>query len=101
MRSDRLGPACLALLLVAVIACLMPMAAASPVDPSWVRGLYDGADFDDVVILITSGSGLANELSRDDLRPELVVIAAVTAPDDNPVISLSLCSPQPRAPPAS
>jgi hypothetical protein len=49
MRSVRFGPACLTLLLAALIGGLTPVAYASPPDPSWVRGVYDDADFDDVV----------------------------------------------------
>jgi hypothetical protein len=101
MRSDRLGPACLALLIVTVIGCLMPIAAASSPDPSWVRGLYDGANFDDIVGLITPESGLLGELAREGFRHDLVVIGVVPTTGDDPVVSLSLASPPPRAPPAS
>jgi len=52
-RSARFGPA--ALLVIAwVIAVLTPMAYASPPDPPWIPGIYDDADYDDVVGLITS-----------------------------------------------
>ena len=43
--------ACLALF------ALTPMAYASPPDQTWIPGLYDNADFDDVIIFITSGLG--------------------------------------------
>ena len=42
-------------ILFLAIALLTPMAYASPPDPSWIRGVYDGADFDDVVVLVTAG----------------------------------------------
>jgi len=46
----------LAPLLLLMIPLLTPMAYASPPDPSWIHGMYDGGDFDDVVVLVTSGA---------------------------------------------
>ncbi|HWN92803.1 MAG TPA: hypothetical protein VNQ15_15390 [Verrucomicrobiae bacterium] len=94
-----MGSAFLALLLVAVVGILTPIAQASPPDPSWIRGMYDDNDFDDVVGLITSGSGLVSEIPRIELRPVLIGITAILPPDDRPVPSLSVASAQPRAPP--
>ena len=47
----------IALNLVAAIPTLAPAAHATPSDQSWVGGLYDNADFDDVILLIVSGFG--------------------------------------------
>jgi len=99
MQSRRLGSAFLALLLVAVVGILTPIAQASPPDPSWIRGMYDDADFDDVVALITSGSGLVGEITRVELRPDRITIMAILPLDDGLVPSLSVASAQPRAPP--
>jgi hypothetical protein len=101
MRSRGLGSASLALLLVAVVGILTPIAHASPLDPSWIRGMYDDGDFDDVIGLITFGSGLVDEIVRVEIRPELLVLTAILTPDDDRVPSLSLASAQPRAPPAT
>jgi hypothetical protein len=46
MQSRRLGSSFLALMLVAIVGILAPIAQASPPDPSWIRGLYDDDDFD-------------------------------------------------------
>ena len=99
MQSRRLCSALLALLLVGIVGILTPIAQASPPDPSWIRGMYDDNDFDDVVGLITSGSGLVGEITRVELRPVLIVITAILPPDDSAVPSLSLASARPRAPP--
>jgi len=99
MQSRRLGSAFLALMLVAIVGILTPIAQASPPDPSWIRGMYDDNDFDDVVGLITSGAGLVSEITRIELRPVLIVITATLPPDDRPVSSLSLPFARPRAPP--
>lgn len=47
----RLSSPSRAIVLFAVALCVLlnPLAAASPPDPSWIPGLYDAADFDDVV----------------------------------------------------
>jgi hypothetical protein len=100
MRSARFGSACLTLLLVALIGGLAPVAYASPPDPSWVRGMYDDADFDDVVGLITGGAGLVQALLPADLRPDSILLIALVPSRNHPVVRRPLCSPQPRAPPA-
>ncbi len=45
--------ACVSLLVVALLS-LLPLADASPVDPTWIPGLYDNGDGDDIVLLITN-----------------------------------------------
>jgi len=42
-------------LLLSLIVVLTPMAWASPPDPSWITGIYDFRDFDDVVSYLTGG----------------------------------------------
>jgi len=60
-RMHRLAVS-VTLLLFLVLALLTPMAYAIPPDPSWIHGLYDGGDFDDVALVVTSGAGI-DELS--------------------------------------
>ena len=61
--DPRLDPRALAsrVLLVALIAIapvtLVTLAHAGPPDPSWVQGIYDDADHDDVAIFLTSETG--------------------------------------------
>ncbi len=43
------------LLLATALLLIAPLAHATPPDQIWQPGLYDGADFDDVVLLITAG----------------------------------------------
>ena len=42
-----------------VLAVLTGLAYASPPDASWIPGIYDNADLDDVVVLVAAASGLA------------------------------------------
>ena len=47
--------------IIVTLILIAPIAFASPPDPSWIAGIYDGADGDDVVSLVyeTSGSNAA------------------------------------------
>jgi hypothetical protein len=40
----------IAVLLLLSIVALTPLCHASPPDPTWIAGLYDDADYDDVVL---------------------------------------------------
>ncbi|PYM91494.1 MAG: hypothetical protein DME04_18950 [Candidatus Rokuibacteriota bacterium] len=42
--------------LIAVVVVLTPVALASPADPTWIAGIYDDGDYDDVILLVTSAS---------------------------------------------
>ena len=44
----------LALLVLGVLAGLVPLAHARPPDPTWIAGVYDDADLDDVLIATLS-----------------------------------------------
>ena len=50
-------------LLVGAILGLTPLAQASPPDQTWIPGLYDNADYDDVVRAVTA------TIASLDLRP--------------------------------
>ncbi len=86
-------------LLLGLIVVLAPMAWASPVDPSWIKGWYDNADFDDVVTYLTSGTVAISALPINELLPVLAVVPADSAPDERLGASTPLSSQSPRAPP--
>jgi len=50
--------ATLTLILVLSLVATVPVAAIIPPDPLWLRGLYDGADSDDLVALSASQVGV-------------------------------------------
>ena len=57
----RLGTPCArswALALLVVLIALVPLAHASPPDPVWIAGVYDDADFDEVVFAVDTSTGL-------------------------------------------
>ena len=45
------------LVVIASHVATIALAYASPVDPTWIAGIYDAADYDEVVILLTEMSG--------------------------------------------
>ena len=100
MRPHRFALVGIALLLAALTAGVVTLAHASPPDPSWIRGVYDDADGDDAIGLITSGVGFAYSLAPVALRPDTIVIAATVPLEEEPVTSFHSSARQPRAPPA-
>jgi hypothetical protein len=88
-------------LLAAVLIVLTPMAWASPVDPSWIAGVYDGGDFDDAVNFLTSGSLAVTVLPVADLSPMFGPVPTEVVRDQQPGAAGFLASHAPRAPPLS
>jgi hypothetical protein len=73
-------------LLGGALLTLVAFAHASPPDETWRPGLYDEADFDDVIDLVVSLSGAVPDSSpRIFQRPPLVAAAVVSLePSDLP-----------------
>jgi len=84
---------------VAVLCALVPLADASPPDPTYLAGFWDNADYDDVVILVTSSIGSTDTHAQRDLI-RLPVVALIL-PGEKELLPAALYSPHPsRAPPA-
>jgi hypothetical protein len=47
----------ISLLVLLVLLVIVPCAYSQPPDPTWIAGLYDEADYDDVERLVTAGTG--------------------------------------------
>ena len=77
-RSERV---CAVALLAALVA-LVPLAHASPADPLWIVGIYDAADSDDVVLVVTA---LEHSVESDLLTVILVLILAAVPLRAGPV----------------
>jgi hypothetical protein len=94
--------AALSLVLSGSLLLLASLAYASPTDPTWIPGVYDDADFDEIVDFIIAESGVVELLGPQGLRPaaELVVITVVGS-DQDPALDPPLSSEAIRAPPAS
>jgi hypothetical protein len=70
----RQGQCVVALALSGVLAVVVPLALASPPDPVTVDGAYDAADYDDVVLLVTS-----LELVREGRLPVIRLVPMVAS----------------------
>lgn len=73
----------LILLLLVSLTGLSPFAAASPPDPVWVHGIYDAADYDDVVSLVTFSEARELEFPAALGRPLAVVGLRTTLATDS------------------
>lgn len=89
-----------ALVLLLCLTGLSTLAHASPPDPIWLPGLYDGADADDVVALLCDSTALAPPLAElmDCGRS---VVGRATVPSVSPARDLSLLGSHPRSPPST
>src|SRR3989442_8060169 len=85
-------------LIVAVIS-LAPAGHASPPDQSWIPGLYDNSDFDDVILWITSNLGATQPSMVWSVRPVASVIGLLTPMAAEPRPLFPRSSVLSRAPP--
>ena len=88
------------LILAATTIGLIPAALACPPDQHWLAGLYDDADYDDVVLAITSSDASADtpSSSRDGRLGKSAV--AVVLPTDESLRATPRLSSSTRGPPA-
>jgi hypothetical protein len=80
-------------------AVLPVLAYASPPDPAWVPGIYDDADYDDVVGLVVSATGDIGPALPASLVPPLIGSVSLSAESATRIRDLS--QQHSRAPPAS
>jgi hypothetical protein len=91
----------LALLLLACLSSVTPLAYASPPDPTWTVGLYADADGDDIVVSLTGAAWVVELTPPASLIP--LFVALPFAPPDRPHLVCRNIRPTPpgRAPPLS
>jgi hypothetical protein len=87
------------LLLLAPVA-LPGLAHASPPDPTWIPGVYDDGDGDDIVTLIASGPGALPASAPIELRFIARLVARLTPTPERMPLGLWATAASPRAPPA-
>ena len=97
MRT-RISTFVLTLVLVAFILTLTPLAYADPPDPTWISGIWDDDDFDDVVGYITSATGLLPNPIACDVRP-VALPAVLKLITFQATVSAPRSASSPRAPP--
>ena len=79
---------------------LTPLAYATPPDSLWTPGVYDDADYDDIVILVTTGLDVVPPLVQVGPEPTPPGASSIRQPDVKIVSAFSPSSSQSRAPPA-
>ena len=91
----------LLLVLVCVLVSVTPLAYTSPPDPSWIGGIYDGGDFDDVVVFIVSVAALGEPVVSANARPAPIVMGCALQASKMPIPRPAFSSNPVRAPPTS
>ena len=86
-------------LLVGTILALAPLAQASPPDQTWIPGLYDNADYDDVVSAATAVLASLEPWPIPALGFRGTVVDLVKHLDECAHATLRTSSTQTRAPP--
>ena len=89
----------LVVVLIGALLSLSALAHASPPDPDWLGGLWDNGDYDDIILLVTSGVGVADSHAIEAGRPFVKVCALATAEDDDRLDARPPLSSPTRAPP--
>src|SRR5882672_4187717 len=87
-------------LLAALVISVVCLAHASPPDPTWIPGIYDDADGDDIVSLIASGTGHLPPAAPTDLPFIARLVARLTPTLERMPLGLWASAASPRAPPA-
>jgi hypothetical protein len=86
-------------MLLGLVVGLVPMAYASPIDPSFPGGLYDNADFDDVIIHLTSRASVVEAAPLYVASAAENVVEAIGQFQPHDVPSTALDPVAARAPP--
>ena len=95
------GRALLAGLLPIACATLPILAHASPPDPSWIAGIYDDDDYDDVVILVESATGSAAHAAPTGVPPLLRRLELLAPASEDAAAARCPSALHSRAPPTS
>ena len=88
-------------LLGLVLPALATLAHASPPDETWLPGIYDDADFDDVITLITSSSAAQPDALPCLARPGSAASSIVVSGETGILRTRVRLPDDARAPPAS
>jgi hypothetical protein len=89
----------IALAVVGVLVCSPLLAYADPPDPTWISGFWDDADFDDVIIRVTSTSSVAATSLSCSLAPHWVAVWILLLADERLAPNPASAPHRPRGPP--
>jgi len=86
-------------LLMGLVVIVTPLAWATPLDPSWTKGMYDDGDFDDLLAYLTSGSAAICTAPVTDGRPMRASHVTDLATTEPIALAPTGSSEAPRGPP--
>ena len=89
----------LVVLLLGTLLTLPPCAYASPTDPTWIPGLYDDSDYDDVIVSITGAVTAVDSRIADASGLVTVCLGLITSSRRQLASARPLESLSTRAPP--
>jgi hypothetical protein len=90
----------LAILLAGLLVALVPLAHASPPDETWIAGLYDDGDYDDVVLALADAISLPTPTPMTGGAPTDPPEPTASATSTRPDLAVR-ARPLDRAPPAA
>jgi hypothetical protein len=97
MRASCRGAHLLLLILVVLFA---PLTYTDLPDQTWLGGLWDGGDNDDVILQLESTGGVVETLAHFWADPVLIVLGVTAPPPKTTVLPVTVSANQTRAPPA-
>ena len=86
-------------MLLVTVAGLLPLSYCIPLDSTWVRGVYDDDDFDNVFITVTSNKGAFEGTAPVLLKFFPIVLAFILLVDPRHRALAIIPASQIRAPP--
>ena len=89
------------LLVVLALGVFPTLALASPTDPLWIGGVYDGGDWDDAVLASAFSDGVAGATGPKDLWTSWIAVGTVQLGWPGPPTRFALPAFDGRAPPAA
>jgi len=92
--------ASIVVLLLGALLSLAPLAHASPPDATWIPGFYDDADYDDVVLAVTSAVTVFESAVMDPVGPVTRCLGPILPSGPRTVSPHPLESRSTRAPPS-
>jgi hypothetical protein len=98
MNRPRMRAFWVAALAMGLVVLLRLAAHACPADPSWIAGISDDSDLDEVIQHVLTGAADAPAVPTVDTRPPRFLRLAATDTADGPVAAARATLPT-RAPP--
>jgi len=95
------SPSFVATLLLGALISVVPLALASPPDPIWVGGVFDGGDLDDVVVAVTSSEGATSGAALPTGRVVWLMVCSVPFAASSAAADPTAPAFQGRAPPSA